>query len=185
MTDIAVVLVNWNGCADLRAALRSLYNAPPACEYEVWVVDNASTDGSAEMVWAEFPQAQLVVNPVNEGFSRANNAALSGHHEPVRAAAQLGRRRASGRDRCHDRLYGRDTPARAFLAPKCSIPTAVCNCRAAASRHSARAFSATRYWAACFPATSMRAIISCRTLTTQASGAWTGFRGARCCCGGS
>ena len=76
MTDIAVVIVNWNGKDDLHACLHSLFDVPPLCDYEVWVVDNASSDGSADMVRSEFPHAHLVVNASNEGFSRANNVAL-------------------------------------------------------------------------------------------------------------
>jgi GT2 family glycosyltransferase len=41
--------------------------------FEVWVVDNASTDHSAEMVELKYPDVKLIVNPSNTGFSRANN----------------------------------------------------------------------------------------------------------------
>jgi GT2 family glycosyltransferase len=43
---------------------------------EVWVVDNASADGSADLVKREFPQVRLIVNETNQGFSRANNQAM-------------------------------------------------------------------------------------------------------------
>ena len=78
MTDIAVIIVNWNAREDLRACLSSLYTEPkPRLDYEVWVVDNASADGSAAMVAAEFPQAQLIANTENLGFSKANNQAIA------------------------------------------------------------------------------------------------------------
>ena len=78
MTDIAVIIVNWNACEDLRACLSSLYAEPkPHLAYEVWVVDNASGDGSAAMVAAEFPQAHLIANAENLGFSKANNQAIA------------------------------------------------------------------------------------------------------------
>ena len=78
MTDIAVIIVNWNACEDLRRCLESLYAAPkPSAGYEVWVVDNASDDGSAGMVASEFPQVNLVVNADNAGFSKANNQAIA------------------------------------------------------------------------------------------------------------
>ncbi len=78
MTDIAVIIVNWNAREDLRRCLQSLYAEPkPEAAYEVWVVDNASDDGSAGMVASEFPQVRLVVNTVNAGFSKANNQAIA------------------------------------------------------------------------------------------------------------
>ena len=78
MTDIAVIIVNWNAREDLRVCLQSLYAAPtPRLSYEVWVVDNASADGSAAMVRAEFPQVILRANAENLGFSKANNQAIA------------------------------------------------------------------------------------------------------------
>jgi len=78
MTNIAVIIVNWNAREDLRVCLTSLYAAPtPLLDYEVWVVDNASGDGSAEMVAAEFPGVTLRANTDNLGFSKANNQAIA------------------------------------------------------------------------------------------------------------
>ncbi len=78
MTDIAVIIVNWNAREDLRVCLSSLYADPkPHLDYEVWVVDNASTDGSAAMVTAEFPSVHLRANPDNLGFSKANNQVIT------------------------------------------------------------------------------------------------------------
>ncbi|BDI32316.1 glycosyl transferase [Capsulimonas corticalis] len=78
MTDIAVIIVNWNAQKDLRVCLQSLYADPkPKSNYEVWVVDNASTDGSAEMVRSEFPDVKLIANTENVGFSKANNQAIA------------------------------------------------------------------------------------------------------------
>lgn len=78
MTDIAVIIVNWNAREDLRCCLQSLYAEPkPTVTYEVWVVDNASDDGSDDMVTSEFPQVRFVVNADNAGFSKANNQAIA------------------------------------------------------------------------------------------------------------
>ena len=78
MNDIAVIVVNWNAREDLRRCLHSLGAEPkPTVDYCVWVVDNASADGSAAMVEAEFPDAQLIVNTENLGFSKANNQAIA------------------------------------------------------------------------------------------------------------
>ena len=57
MNDIAVIVVNWNAREDLRRCLLSLTAEPkPAVDYSICVVDNASTDGSPQMVAAEFPK---------------------------------------------------------------------------------------------------------------------------------
>lgn len=78
MTDIAVIIVNWNAREDLRACLLSLSADPkPHLDYEVWVVDNASADGSAAIVAAEFPSVHLRANADNLGFSKANNQAIA------------------------------------------------------------------------------------------------------------
>ena len=78
MNDIAVIVVNWNAREDLRRCLESLMAAPkPAMDYSVFVVDNASSDGSAAMVSAEFPGVRLLGNRDNLGFSKANNQAIA------------------------------------------------------------------------------------------------------------
>jgi GT2 family glycosyltransferase len=53
---LSVLIVNWNTRDLLRACLQSLRRHPPAEPMEVWVLDNASRDGSAEMVQEEFPR---------------------------------------------------------------------------------------------------------------------------------
>ncbi len=59
----------------LRACLESLHDHPQNLVLETIVVDNASTDGAADMVAREFPEVQLVRNLGNVGFARANNQA--------------------------------------------------------------------------------------------------------------
>jgi hypothetical protein len=59
----------------LRKCLASIYAQPQGVRFEVVVVDNASSDGAADMVAREFPQVQLVRNRENHGFSRGNNQA--------------------------------------------------------------------------------------------------------------
>ena len=74
---VSVCIANWN-CRDLlRACLESLHDQPQGVRLETVVVDNASTDGAAEMVAEEFPEVVLVRNPANVGFSRANNQAAA------------------------------------------------------------------------------------------------------------
>ncbi len=74
--DLSVVIVSWNTRELLRACLRSLEACGEGLELEVWVVDNASDDGSADMVEGEFPGVRLVRNEKNRGFAAANNQAL-------------------------------------------------------------------------------------------------------------
>jgi N-acetylglucosaminyl-diphospho-decaprenol L-rhamnosyltransferase len=76
--DLAVVTVSYNTrelLADcLEAALASLRRS--GLEGEVWVVDNASADGSPEMVRQRFPEVRLVAHGANLGFAAGNNLAL-------------------------------------------------------------------------------------------------------------
>ena len=69
---VAVVVLSWNRREDTLACLRSLAGEPAS----VVVVDNASSDGSAEAVRREFPEAVLIVNDDNLGFAAGNNAGI-------------------------------------------------------------------------------------------------------------
>jgi len=105
MVDLSVAIVSWNVAPLLDRCLRSIYaslsqkveklgTSPPksprgqrplgvsstSCRpltIEVIVVDNASTDGSAQLVRESHPQVQLIANPTNAGFARANNQAIA------------------------------------------------------------------------------------------------------------
>jgi N-acetylglucosaminyl-diphospho-decaprenol L-rhamnosyltransferase len=74
--DLAIVILNYNTVALLRDCLRSVFASDTSLRYHICVVDNASTDGSAEMVQAEFPAVHLIANRVNRGFSTGNNDGL-------------------------------------------------------------------------------------------------------------
>lgn len=76
-TVLSIIIVSWNTRRDLLRCLASIMANPPACPFEVQVFDNASTDGSAEAVAAEYPQVRLLVGPENLGFARANNRAAA------------------------------------------------------------------------------------------------------------
>jgi N-acetylglucosaminyl-diphospho-decaprenol L-rhamnosyltransferase len=71
-----VVIVSYRCEALLRDCLRSLREFPPSRPHAVHVVDNASGDGTAQMVAAEFPEARLRVCARNLGFAAANNLAI-------------------------------------------------------------------------------------------------------------
>jgi GT2 family glycosyltransferase len=74
--DLSVVIVSWNVKTLLRGCLASLGQAIGHLSSEVFVVDNASTDGSVEMVRTEFNDVHLIENLQNLGFGKANNIAL-------------------------------------------------------------------------------------------------------------
>ena len=76
MLDLGIVITSYNTRDLLRTCLRSVYASQGDFTFEVCVVDNASSDGSAEMVASEFPQARLIVNTENVGYPRANNQGL-------------------------------------------------------------------------------------------------------------
>jgi len=75
--DLSIIIVSWNVKDDLRDCLRSVEDNRPSCEYEVVVIDNASTDGTARMVGSDFPRVTLVANEENRGFAAANNAGIA------------------------------------------------------------------------------------------------------------
>jgi N-acetylglucosaminyl-diphospho-decaprenol L-rhamnosyltransferase len=70
---VAVAIVSWNTRELLRRCLRSLAGDSNEGRADVWVVDNASEDGSAEMVRGEFPWVELVASAENLGFGPAVN----------------------------------------------------------------------------------------------------------------
>lgn len=73
---LSIIVVSWNTCAILADCLASVYAHPPADPFELILVDNASTDGSAEMVKRDFPQVRLIESQENLGFAGGNNLAV-------------------------------------------------------------------------------------------------------------
>ena len=83
MIDLSTIVLSWNTAALLADCLRTIPDGARDLTYEVIVVDNASTDGSADLVTAEFPDVKLIRNRENVGFTRGNNqgmAASSGRY---------------------------------------------------------------------------------------------------------
>lgn len=70
------MIVNWNARDYLRSCLHSIIDRT-RCNYEVIVVDNASTDGSVEMLRAEFCDVSVIENSENRGFASANNQGMA------------------------------------------------------------------------------------------------------------
>ncbi len=85
--EIAVAIVSWNLRDLLARALRSLEADAESGAVEVWVVDNASSDGSAEMVRSEFPWVSLIESDENLGFGAAVNLVADRSSAPWLAPA--------------------------------------------------------------------------------------------------
>ncbi|MEB3328717.1 MAG: glycosyltransferase family 2 protein [Candidatus Sericytochromatia bacterium] len=74
---LAIVIVSWNTRGDVLACLASLRAAAVSLPHETWVVDNASTDGTADAIAERHPEVRLVRASENLGFARGNNLALA------------------------------------------------------------------------------------------------------------
>lgn len=75
--QLSIIIVNYNVKYFLEHCLLSVFRACEGLKAEVFVVDNASSDGSVAMVQARFPQAILLANTNNVGFAKANNQAVA------------------------------------------------------------------------------------------------------------
>ncbi|MDD5043302.1 MAG: glycosyltransferase family 2 protein [Patescibacteria group bacterium] len=78
--DLSIIIVSWNVKNLLQKCLESIYRETKNISFEIFVIDNASTDGSAEMVRNNFPQVKLIVNKKNEGFAKGNNQGIKESH---------------------------------------------------------------------------------------------------------
>jgi len=76
LVDLAISVVNYNQKAMTVDCLRSILEAPPECTCEIYVVDNGSSDGSADRIAALFPTVRLIRNDANLGFAKAHNQVL-------------------------------------------------------------------------------------------------------------
>jgi len=75
MSIVSIIIVNWNTKELTARCVRSIYEKV-APEFEVIVVDNGSTDGSAEYIRRLFPDVRIFENQTNEGYARANNKGI-------------------------------------------------------------------------------------------------------------
>ncbi len=73
---LSILIVSFNTKGLLEQCLQSIRRHPPSESYEVFVVDNGSTDGSPALVTEQFPEVRLIANSDNRGFAAANNQAL-------------------------------------------------------------------------------------------------------------
>jgi len=74
--DISVIIVSYNVRDFLQQCLHSVYEASHNLNTEIFVVDNRSVDGTADMIRKNYPGVHLIANSENLGFGKANNQAL-------------------------------------------------------------------------------------------------------------
>lgn len=74
--DMSIILVNYNTRELTRNCIKSIYEKTQGLEFDIWVVDNESTDGTCDMLRDEFPQVNIIQSGGNIGFGRANNLAI-------------------------------------------------------------------------------------------------------------
>lgn len=74
--DLTIIIISWQVRDLLNRCLASIYQETRGIKFEVIVVDNASTDQTAEMVAEFYPQAVIIANLKNRGFARAGNQGL-------------------------------------------------------------------------------------------------------------
>ena len=89
--ELSIIVVNWNGGELLRRAVASVFTAPPSVDFEIVVVDNASTDNSIELLRSSEDvqhllgrnRLRIIENADNRGFGQANNQAFSLTETPL------------------------------------------------------------------------------------------------------
>ena len=74
---VSIIVLNWNGASFIRQCLESLLNQTyPESNYEIIIVDNASTDKSVDIITKHFSNLRLIVNKKNYGFAGGNNVGI-------------------------------------------------------------------------------------------------------------
>lgn len=83
--ELAIVIVNWNAGELLRECIESIRRNPPRVDYEILVVDNASSDGSVRFLQEGIAgdNVRLILNNDNRGFAKANNQAIAASSAPL------------------------------------------------------------------------------------------------------
>ena len=72
---VAIIILNWNGMSDTIECLQSITKITYP-NYKIVVVDNASEDGSCEVIRDQFPQIQIIKNASNLGFAEGSNVGI-------------------------------------------------------------------------------------------------------------
>ncbi len=74
--DLSIIIINYNVKEFLQNLIHSIRKAAGNLNYEIIIVDNASSDGSVDFIKDRFPEVNLIQNETNLGFGKANNQAL-------------------------------------------------------------------------------------------------------------
>lgn len=75
--ELSIVVVTYNSRRHVRDCLESIQRTAGGIDHEVIVVDNASQDGTQDIIRNEFPKTHLIANPENLGFARASNQGIT------------------------------------------------------------------------------------------------------------
>lgn len=76
MNDVSIILVSYNTKELTQNCIKSIYKKTQNLNFDIWCVDNNSSDGTCEMIESEFPEVKLIKNSKNIGFGAANNLAI-------------------------------------------------------------------------------------------------------------
>lgn len=74
--DLSIIIVNWNVEELLKNCLQSIYATIKDLNFEIFIVDNASSDNSVSMIRECFPKARVIASSINLGFAKGNNLAI-------------------------------------------------------------------------------------------------------------
>lgn len=77
MEELSIAVVNYNGLDTILNLLDGIYTYTKSLKFQVYVIDNASTDGSVEQIRAKFPQVNLIESQKNRGYGGGNNLVLN------------------------------------------------------------------------------------------------------------
>ena len=77
LLELSIIVVTYNSRRHVRDCLESIQRTAGDIDHEVIVVDNASQDGTQEIIRNEFPKVRLIANPENLGFARGNNQGIT------------------------------------------------------------------------------------------------------------
>lgn len=75
--DLSIIIVSWNVADLLKKCLDSIYKYTQGVSFEIFVIDNASSDNSVAMIQENFPKIKFIINQENKGFAAANNQGAS------------------------------------------------------------------------------------------------------------
>jgi len=75
--EIPVIIVTYNSSATIKACIESVRAQRSPFSFKLWIVDNASTDRTSELIRYHYPEINLIENPVNTGFAAAVNQVLN------------------------------------------------------------------------------------------------------------